>query len=170
MESLTYINPASQVWWFSCSVLSESATPWTIDHQASLSLEFPRQEYRSGVAISFSRFGPNSGIEPGFPALQEVSCICRRILYRLIAPSSTADARDMGSIPGWGRSTGVGNDNPLQYSWLENTRATTGHAHTHLLAQYFPRTEEVYVEIRFPALKLISINMTFLHENNVENC
>ena len=38
MESLTYINPASQVWWFSCSVLSESATPWTVDHQASLSL------------------------------------------------------------------------------------------------------------------------------------
>ena len=25
-----------------------------------------------------------------------------------------------GSIPGWGRSPGEGNDNPLQYSRLEN--------------------------------------------------
>lgn len=77
---------------------------------------------------------------------------------------------DAGNIRDEGLIPGERHDNPLQYSWLENTRATTGHAHTHLLAQYFPRTEEVYVEIRFPALKLISINMTFLHENNVENC
>ena len=26
----------------------------------------------------------------------------------------------MGSVPGWGRSTGEGNGNPLQYSCLEN--------------------------------------------------
>ena len=30
------------------------------------------------------------------------------------------DARDPGSIPGLGRSPGEGNDNPLQYSCLEN--------------------------------------------------
>ena len=30
-------------------------------------------------------------------------------------------ARDVGSIPGLGRSPGVGNDNPLQYSCLENS-------------------------------------------------
>ena len=30
-----------------------------------------------------------------------------------------ANAGDMGSIPGWGRSTGEGNDNPLQSSCLE---------------------------------------------------
>jgi len=28
------------------------------------------------------------------------------------------DSRDMGLIPGWGRSPGEGNDNPLQYSCL----------------------------------------------------
>ena len=28
------------------------------------------------------------------------------------------DTRDVGSIPGLGRSTGVGNGNPLQYSCL----------------------------------------------------
>ena len=29
--------------------------------------------------------------------------------------------RDMGSIPGLGRSPGVGNGNPLQYSCLDNS-------------------------------------------------
>ena len=32
-----------------------------------------------------------------------------------------ADAGDVGSIPGSGRSPGGGNDNPLQYSCLENS-------------------------------------------------
>ena len=36
-------------------------------------------------------------------------------------PASAGDAGDPGSIPGSGRSPGGGNDNPLQYSCLENT-------------------------------------------------
>ena len=32
-------------------------------------------------------------------------------------------AGDTGLIPGWGRSPGVGNGNPLQYSCLENPTA-----------------------------------------------
>ena len=32
-----------------------------------------------------------------------------------------ANSEDEGSIPGWGRSPGEGNDNPLQYSCLENS-------------------------------------------------
>ena len=35
-------------------------------------------------------------------------------------PASAGDARDVGSIRGWGRSLGRGNGNPLQYSGLEN--------------------------------------------------
>ena len=35
-------------------------------------------------------------------------------------PSNAGDTRDMGSIPGSGRSPGVGNGNPPQYSCLEN--------------------------------------------------
>ena len=34
--------------------------------------------------------------------------------------ASVVDGRDMGSIPGSGRSPGVGNGNPLQYSCLGN--------------------------------------------------
>ena len=33
---------------------------------------------------------------------------------------NVGDARDMGSIPGSGRSPGAGHGNPLQYSCLEN--------------------------------------------------
>ena len=33
---------------------------------------------------------------------------------------SARDAGDMGSIPGWGRSPGGGNGNPIQYSCLGN--------------------------------------------------
>ena len=36
-------------------------------------------------------------------------------------PANAGDARDKGLIPGSGRSPGVGNDNPLQYSCLENS-------------------------------------------------
>ena len=35
-------------------------------------------------------------------------------------PDNTEDVRDMGLIPGSGRSPGGGNGNPLQYSCLEN--------------------------------------------------
>ena len=35
-------------------------------------------------------------------------------------PANERDAGDASSIPGSGRSPGVGNGNPLQYSCLEN--------------------------------------------------
>ena len=35
-------------------------------------------------------------------------------------PANAGDIRDVGSIPGLGRSPGEGNGNPLQYSCLEN--------------------------------------------------
>ena len=36
-------------------------------------------------------------------------------------PASVGDSRNMGSIPGLGRSPGEGNGHPLQYSYLENS-------------------------------------------------
>ena len=35
-------------------------------------------------------------------------------------PANAGDTRDVGSIPGSGRSLEAGNGNPLQYSCLEN--------------------------------------------------
>ena len=37
-----------------------------------------------------------------------------------------ANAVDEGSILGWGRSSGEGNGNPLQFSWLEDTMDRRG--------------------------------------------
>ena len=34
-------------------------------------------------------------------------------------PANAGDLREAGLIPGWGRSPGGGQDNPLQYSCLE---------------------------------------------------
>ena len=37
-----------------------------------------------------------------------------------VSKESACNVRDLGSIPGLGRSLGEGNGNPLQYSCLEN--------------------------------------------------
>ena len=37
-------------------------------------------------------------------------------------PANAGDIGDAGSIPGLGRSPGVGNGDPLQYSCLENSK------------------------------------------------
>ena len=45
-------------------------TPWTVAHQAPLSMGFSRQEYWSGLPTPSPEDLPDSGIEPGSPALQ----------------------------------------------------------------------------------------------------
>ena len=51
-------------------VMSDSATPWTIAYQASLSMEFSRQEYWSGLPCPLQGDLPNPGIKPRSLALQ----------------------------------------------------------------------------------------------------
>ena len=53
--------------------------PWTITHQAPLSMEFSSQEYLSRVAISYSR---GFFLTQGSHHISCVSCIGRKILYR----------------------------------------------------------------------------------------
>ena len=52
------------------SVMSDSATPWSAVHQASLSMGFPRQEYWSGLPFPSPGHLPNPGIKPASPTLQ----------------------------------------------------------------------------------------------------
>ena len=47
------------------------ATPWTVAHQASLSVGFPRQESWSGLPFPSPGVLPDPGIEPRSPVLQE---------------------------------------------------------------------------------------------------
>ena len=51
------------------SVVSDSATLWTVSHQASPSMGFSRQEYWSGLPFPSGDL-PDPGIEPRSPVLQ----------------------------------------------------------------------------------------------------
>ena len=50
--------------------LATLATPWTVAHQAPLSLGFFGQKYWSGLPFPSPGDLPDPGIKPGFPALQ----------------------------------------------------------------------------------------------------
>ena len=45
-------------------------TPWIVAYQAPPSMEFPRQEYWSGLLFPSPGDLPNPGIKPGSPTLQ----------------------------------------------------------------------------------------------------
>ena len=49
-----------------------------------------------------------------------MACMRRASLVAQTVKNPSANAGDMGSIPGSGRSPGEGNGNPFQYSCLEN--------------------------------------------------
>ena len=58
--------------WYACEVkvLQSCPTlcdPWTVAHQAPLSMEFARQEYWSGLPLPFPGDLPDPGIEPEAP-------------------------------------------------------------------------------------------------------
>ena len=109
------------------------ATPRTVAYQAPLSLELSHQEYWSGMSFPPPGDLPHPGIKPALPH-------CRQIPYHLShqgsplaiggmqikiagdldGKESTFNAGDLGSVPGWGRSSGGGHGNPLQYFYLEN--------------------------------------------------
>ena len=50
--------------------MSDSATPWTVIHQAPLSMGFSKQEYWSGSPFPSPGDLPDPGIEHRLPALQ----------------------------------------------------------------------------------------------------
>ena len=68
-----------------CSVMSNSATPWTVAHQVPLSMEFSRQEYRSGLPFPTPRNFPN----PGIKLVSRVCCIGRGILTTVPLENTT---------------------------------------------------------------------------------
>ena len=52
------------------SVMSDSATPWTVAYQAPPSMGFSGQEYWSALPFPSPGDLPDPGIEPGSPSLQ----------------------------------------------------------------------------------------------------
>ena len=63
-------------WRVSHLVVSDSVTPWPIACQAPLSMEFPRQQYWSGLPFPSLGDLPDLGIEPPFPALNPWILYC----------------------------------------------------------------------------------------------
>ena len=78
MSSLTsgFLNSGcalSSRWKRKCELLSLVwlfSTPWTVAHQAPLSMEFSKQEYCSGLPFPSPGDLPDPGIKPRSPALQ----------------------------------------------------------------------------------------------------
>ena len=66
------------IWMYLCvsySVVSDSATQWTVAHQAPLSMGWPRQEHWSGLPFPSPEDLPDPGIEPWSPAQQADSLL-----------------------------------------------------------------------------------------------
>ena len=62
-----------------CSVMSDSAAPWTVAHQAPLSMGFSRQEYWSGCHFLLQGIFLTQGSNSHLLCL----LCCRQILYHL---------------------------------------------------------------------------------------
>ena len=60
----------TEFWVKSLSSVRLFVTPWTVAHQAPLSMGFSRQEYWSGLPFPSPGCLPNPGIEPRSPTLQ----------------------------------------------------------------------------------------------------
>ena len=61
-----------------CLVAQSCPIPWTVAHQAPLSMGFSRQEYWSGLPHPLQAIFPTQGSNPGLPHF-------RQILYRSLA-------------------------------------------------------------------------------------
>ena len=119
-----------------CSVVSDSCDPWTAASQASLSMEFSRQEYWSGLPFPSPGDLPDPRIEPtslASPALAGGLFTTEPLgnphgivvgVVNFHNGSNTtkhADAGDVGSYLGGEDPLEKGNGNPLQYSCPENS-------------------------------------------------
>ena len=82
--------------------------------------------------------------------------------------ASAGDIRDMGSIPGSGKSAGGRHGNPLQYSCLENLMdRRTCQAMIHKVAKSRVQLKQLsmhthtHTEIRIPQSSLVYVNVYF---------
>ena len=72
MENFKHIEVCMYV---HCSVMSDSLIPWTIAHQAPLSMEFSRQEYWGRLPFPSPGDLPDPELKPRSPALQADSVL-----------------------------------------------------------------------------------------------
>ena len=108
--------------------LNEGLQRQWMDLKWSSSLFLQRENYGQIQNASRCFFSPDSSAR-SFPCQSDLTL---KVSFHLISlhlgfpcgsvgKESTCKAGDPGLIPGWGRSSGEGNGNPLQYSCLENS-------------------------------------------------
>ena len=68
--------------------------------------------------------------------------------------ANAGDTRDASSIPGWGRSSTVGNYNPLQYSCLENSMGRGAWQTTIHRATESDMTEHTHTQVHIIFIEL----------------
>ena len=76
---------------------SDSETPWTVAHQASLFMEFSRQEYWSGLHTLLQGTFLTQGSSP----CSYISCIGRQVLYHYCYLESLTCTRHMTNCSKW---------------------------------------------------------------------
>ena len=77
---------------------------------------------QAGFIILTGRYQhPPIGLLRGFKKTMEIKWASEVVLLVKNPRANAGDVRNAGSIPGLGRSTGVGNGSPPQYSCLENS-------------------------------------------------
>ena len=78
--------------------------------------------FQNGLLISLHCFLFNSSTPESFVNILKyfMHWVSQVVLVVKNPSASAGDTRDVGLIPGSGRSPGEGNGNPLQYSCLEN--------------------------------------------------
>ena len=76
-----------------CSVVSNSATPWTIySHQTPLSVVFSRQEYRSGLPLP----NPGDSSDPRSKPMSLVSPALAGWIFTTAPPGKPSDNAGTG--------------------------------------------------------------------------
>ena len=60
-----------------CSVMSDSAVPWTVAHQAPLPMEFSRQQYWSGMPL----LTPWDLPDPGLKSMSPISLALAGVFF-----------------------------------------------------------------------------------------
>ena len=107
-STLPWRQLLSHVWLF--------ATPWTIACQAPLSIGFSRQEYWSGLPLSFSRW-------PSRPRnWSHISCVSRTAgrFFTTESPGKPATSQKGNSLT---LLRGVGMNTLARYSWCPNSNS-----------------------------------------------
>ena len=125
LNTVTVVNIMSVLCAESLSHVQLFATPWTVAHQAPLSMGFSRQEYWSGLPFPPPGDLPDPGIEPACP----VSLAMARVFFTTEPPAKkTSQTPSLLSKSTWSRDFSRTGCFPPTVSSLLHSQGQTSHA------------------------------------------